>query len=46
MKTINFGHNKNAMINYFNKVKKNPKIKFCFCGLNLQAGGYVVEYCY
>ena len=49
MKTINFGYGniaKARSINYFNKVKANPKIGICWRCLDLQEGGYVVCYAY
>lgn len=37
---------KGQMINYFNKVKKNPNISLCYCYFSCEHRGYVVEYCY
>lgn len=37
---------KGQMINYFNKVEKNPNISLCCCGFSCTYGCYVVEYCY
>ncbi len=37
---------KGQMINYFNKVRKNPNISACYCSFSCAHGCYVVEYCY
>ena len=49
VRTINFGYGnfaKARSINYLNKVKKNPRIAMCWQCLDLQEGGYVVNYAY
>lgn len=49
VRTINFGVKdfaKARAINYFNKVKKNPRIAICWMCLDLQEHGYVVNYAY
>lgn len=42
-KTFNY---KGQMINYYNKVRKNPNIDFCHCGFSCSYNAYVVEYSY
>lgn len=37
---------KGQMINYYNKVRKNPNISSCYCYLSASLGCYVVEYAY
>ena len=49
IKTVNFGYGnfaKARSINYFNKVKENPKIAMCWRCFDLQEHGYVVKYAY
>lgn len=48
MITKTFEH-KGQMINYFNKVKRNPNVGFCYCGYIYDDNGhgaYRVEYKY
>lgn len=42
--TKTFEH-KGQMINYYNKVRKNPKIDFCIAGFFMEFG-YAVRYSY
>jgi hypothetical protein len=44
MITKTFEH-KGQMINYFNKVRKNPNISFCTMGFEVGTG-YTIHYCY
>jgi hypothetical protein len=37
---------KGQMVNYYNKVRKNPRVNFCCCYLSATHGAYVVEYEY
>lgn len=37
---------KGQMINYYNKVSQNPKVKACYCGYFPTLGGYTVVWWY
>ena len=37
---------KGQMINYYNKLRQNEKIRFCTCCLDMSARAYVVEWEY
>lgn len=45
MITKKFEH-KGQMINYYNKVIKNPNISFCCCSFSCLHECYVIEYTY
>ena len=36
---------KGQMVNYYNKVRKNPKVNMCWCGLFTDTG-YTVQWTY